>query len=53
MLIGGEVPANLLASAAYGSSILTVRDLAPVSISPDPYAVPVLIDVNITPEVRT
>lgn len=53
MIIGGEVPAGLLSGAAYGSSVIKVRDLAPVAISPDPYTIPILTNINITAEVRT
>ncbi|MDG3580419.1 baseplate assembly protein [Rhizobium sp. YJ-22] len=52
-MIGGEVPAGLLAGAAYGPSVIKVRDLAPVVISPDPYTVPVLTGLTIVPEVRS
>lgn len=53
MLIGGEVPAGYLAGAAYGASIIRVRDNAPVAIEPDPYTIPILVGVDIATEVRT
>lgn len=52
ILIGGEVPAGLLAGAAYGNSVIKVRDLAPVTIAPDPYKAPVMTSLNIAVEVR-
>ncbi|WP_173087706.1 baseplate J/gp47 family protein [Devosia sp. 1635] len=52
MVIGGEVPADLLSGAAYGPSVIKVRDLAPVVIEPDPYTVPILGEVDIAVEVR-
>lgn len=52
LLIGGEVPGGLLSGAAYGASIIRVRDLAPVAIAADPYTIPVLRQVTITAEVR-
>jgi len=51
--IGGEVPAGLLSGAAYGLSVLKVRDNAPVVISPDPYSIPVMTGSTIVAEVRT
>jgi len=51
-LIGGEIPPLLLSGAAFGPSVIKVRDLAPVAIAPDPYAVPVLTSLKIEPEVR-
>lgn len=51
-LIGGEIPAGFLASAAYGDNVIKVRDLAPVVIEPDPYKVPVMTGLTITTEVR-
>ena len=51
-LIGGEIPAGFLASAAYGDNVIKVRDLAPVVIEPDPYKVPVMTGLTITVEVR-
>jgi phage-related baseplate assembly protein len=53
ILIGGEIPSGLLAGAAYGPNIITVTDNAPVSVSPDPYKVPVMTGLTITVEVRT
>lgn len=52
-VIGGEVPAGLLSGAAYGANVIKVRDLAPVAIASDPYAVPVCTAITIIPEVRT
>jgi phage-related baseplate assembly protein len=52
MLIGGEIPDDLLSGAAYGPNIIKVRDLAPVLIEPDPYTVPILRDLSVTVEVR-
>lgn len=52
MLIGGDIPKDLFTGAAYGTSVLSVRDLAPVVIAADPYTVPVLTSVGIVPEVR-
>ncbi|WP_137136555.1 baseplate J/gp47 family protein [Rhizobium sp. FKY42] len=52
-IIGGEIPDGLLAGSAYGSNVIRVRDLSPVSIFPDPYKVPVMTGLTITPEVRT
>ncbi|MBA4269669.1 MAG: baseplate assembly protein [Methylobacterium sp.] len=51
--IGGEVPAELLAGAAYGPNIIRVRDLAPVELAPDPYAVPVCTGITVTAQVRS
>lgn len=53
VLIGGEIPAGFLVAAAYGDSIIKVRDLAPVTILPNPYQVPVLASLSIAAEVRT
>lgn len=52
MLIGGEIPAGFLVAAAYGDSIIKVRDLSPVAISPDPYRIPVMTGLTVTVEVR-
>ncbi|MCO5734129.1 baseplate J/gp47 family protein [Rhizobium sp. SSA_523] len=52
ILIGGEIPLGYLAAAAYGNSVIKVRDLAPVAIDPDPYQVPVMTDLTIVAEVR-
>lgn len=52
MRIGGEIPSGFLASAAYGADVVKVRDLAPVAIDPDPYAVPVLTGLTVDIEVR-
>lgn len=51
-VIGGEVPAGLFAGVAYGPSVIKVRDQASVVISPDPYAVPIMTELTILPEVR-
>ena len=51
--IGGEVPAALLSGAAYGTSVMKVRDNAPVVIVADPYSIPVLTTITVTAEVRT
>lgn len=51
-MIGGEIPPMLLSGAAFGASVIKVRDLAPMVIAPDPYAVPVLSSLTIEPEVR-
>jgi len=51
--VGGEIPADLLSGAAYGTSILKVRDNAPVVIVPDPYSIPVLTGITVAVEVRT
>lgn len=53
MLIGGEIPAGLLKGAAYGESVITVTDHAPVVITADPYSVPVMVALNIAVEVRS
>lgn len=52
ILIGGEIPAGFLAAAAYGNSVIKVRDLAPVAINPDPYKVPVMTGLTVAVEVR-
>lgn len=51
-LIGGEIPAGLLAGSAYGPNVIKVRDLAPVVIAPDPYKIPVMTGLTVTVEVR-
>lgn len=53
MLLDGEIPAGYLVGAAYGASIVRVRDLAPVAIEPDPYTVPVMTGLEVVVEVRT
>lgn len=52
--IGGEVPAGLLAGAAYGdgTTVIKVRDVTPISIASDAYTVPVCTTITVTPEVR-
>lgn len=52
-LIGAEIPAGFLVSAAYGDNIIKVRDLAPVVIEPDPYRVPVMTAVEVAVEIRS
>lgn len=52
IIIGGEIPAGLLAGAAYGPGVIKVIDLSPVAIDPDPYKVPVMTSINITTAVR-
>ncbi|WP_306147243.1 MULTISPECIES: baseplate J/gp47 family protein [unclassified Roseibium] len=52
VLIGGEVPRDLLPGAAYGPNVLKVEDLAPVSIDAEPYSVPVMTALSIAPRVR-
>ncbi|MDQ0314852.1 baseplate J/gp47 family protein [Amorphus orientalis] len=51
--IGGELPGGYLPSAAYGANVIKVRDLAPVTIEPDPYTVPVLASLSVTAEIRS
>lgn len=51
-LIGGEIPAGMLAGAAYGPNVITVEDLAPVAIERNPYAVPVCTAVQVDFAVR-
>lgn len=53
MVIGAEVPAGLLAGSAYGPSVIKVRDLAPVVVLPNVYAVPICTGIEVTAEVRT
>lgn len=53
ILIGGEVPENLLSGAAFGNGIIKVRDRSPVVIEPDPYRVPVMTSLTIDVEVRS
>ncbi|SNY94060.1 Phage-related baseplate assembly protein [Cohaesibacter sp. ES.047] len=50
-LIGGQIPAGLLAGAGYGENIIEVVDRSPVVIAADPYRVPVLGTVSISTEV--
>lgn len=52
MLINGEIPAGYLVGAAYGASIIAVRDLAPVTFAPDPYTIPVMTGLSVVVEVR-
>lgn len=51
-LIGGEIPSGLLAGAAYVPNVIKVRDLAPVTIAPDPYKIPVMSGLTVVVEVR-
>lgn len=53
MQIGGEIPVGYLAGAAYGASVVRVRDNAPVVIEADPYAVPVMVSCTVAVEVRS
>lgn len=53
MQIGGEIPVGYLAGAAYGASVVSVRDNAPVVIEADPYAVPVMVSCTVAVEVRS
>ena len=53
MLIGGEIPPGLLKGAAYGASVISVTDHAPVTIAADPYSVPVMTSLNVAVEVRS
>lgn len=53
MTIGGEIPAGYLAGAAYGASVVRVRDLTPVVIEANVYAIPVMTTCNVTVEVRS
>jgi phage-related baseplate assembly protein len=52
VLVGGEIPDGLLAGAAYGDGVIRVRDLSPVVIAADPYAVPVMTRLSVAVEVR-
>lgn len=52
MLIGAGVPRDLLAGAAFGTSVRDVVHHQPAAdIAPDPYTVPVLASIDITVEV--
>lgn len=51
-VIGGEIPTDLISGAAYGASIIAVRDETPLTILPDPYKIPVLTDLEIVAEIR-
>ncbi|MBB3996879.1 baseplate J/gp47 family protein [Aureimonas pseudogalii] len=51
-LIKAEIPAGFLPGVAYGPNVIKVRDLAPVSIAPDPYTVPVMTSLTVTVVVR-
>lgn len=53
MMIGGEIPAGFLSGAAYGDSIIRVRDISPVVIEAEAYTVPVMVEINIVVEVRS
>lgn len=52
-LIAAEIPAGLFVGAAYGDSIIKVRDAAPVVLSANPYDIPVMTALNVAVEVRT
>lgn len=52
-LIGGEIPEGVMLGAAYGESIIKVRDLTPVILASDPYTVPVLRSLSLVIEVRS
>lgn len=52
-VIGGEIPPERLAGAAYGANVIKVRDLAPVSRAADPYVTPVCTAIAVAPEVRS
>ncbi|PPQ37077.1 Phage-related baseplate assembly protein [Rhodoblastus acidophilus] len=52
MILGGQVPADLLSGAAYGPGVLRVARTSPTAdIPPDPYTVPVMSGLTITPRV--
>ncbi len=50
--IAAEIPQGIFVGAAYGDSIIKVRDLAPVVIDADPYKVPVMTALDVSIEVR-
>lgn len=52
MVIGGEIPAGYLTAAAYGSSVLVVRDNLPVVVERDPTVIPVMTGLVVQVEVR-
>lgn len=53
MTVGGEVPADLIAGAAYGPSVIHVTRTSPAAdIAPDPYNIPVPTSIEITTRVR-
>lgn len=52
MVIGGEIPPGYLTSSAYGSSVIRVRDNAPVDVAQSPTAVPVMVGLQVQVEVR-
>lgn len=49
--IGSEIPAGYLLGAVYGNNIVRATDDAPVVIPPDPYTVPVAVDITVSIEV--
>lgn len=53
-IIGGSVPVDRIAGAAYGPNVIKVRRLAPVAdIAAAPYAIPVCGSLSVTVEVVT
>lgn len=52
ILVGGEIPADLLSGAAYGANVIKVTDNAPVIIQPDYYKVPVMTGLTVRTAVR-
>lgn len=52
-LIAAEIPAGFFVGAAYGDSIIKVRDLDPVALSASSYDIPVMTVLNVAVEVRT
>lgn len=54
MILGGQVPMDLLSGAAYVGGVLSVARLSPLADIPaDPYTVPVMSGLTITPNVLT
>ena len=54
MILGGQVPMDLLSGSAYVGGCLRVTRVAPTAdIAPDPYTVPVMSGLTITPNVLT
>lgn len=52
LLIGAEIPPGYLEGAAYGANVIRVYDLAPVSIDPEPYQIPVAVSISVAVTVR-
>jgi len=53
LTIGGEVPAEAIAGAAYGAGVIKVTRLAPSGdIAPSPYTIPIMSGITIATEVR-